>query len=97
MSRADLFVMSSRWEGLPTVLIEALACGATIVFDRLPRVRVKYWTMAVLALCLHRKMPMRSRAQSLSFSARLCDPHRERAEDFSDTASVSRYLELLER
>lgn len=31
MARASLFVLTSLWEGLPTVIIEALACGATIV------------------------------------------------------------------
>ena len=31
MARADLFVMSSAWEALPTVLIEALAVGAPVV------------------------------------------------------------------
>jgi glycosyltransferase involved in cell wall biosynthesis len=31
MARADVFVLTSLWEGLPTVIIEALACGATIV------------------------------------------------------------------
>lgn len=31
MARAKVFVLTSLWEGLPTVVIEALACGATIV------------------------------------------------------------------
>lgn len=31
MARAPVFALSSRWEGLPTVLIEALAAGSTVV------------------------------------------------------------------
>jgi glycosyltransferase involved in cell wall biosynthesis len=36
MARCDVLAMSSRWEGLPTVLIEGLACGASIVSTACP-------------------------------------------------------------
>lgn len=36
MKRSKIFVLSSAWEGLPTVLIEALACGASVVSTDCP-------------------------------------------------------------
>lgn len=98
MAAADMFVLSSRWEGLPTVLIEALATGANIVstdcpsgpdevlehgrYGRLVPVGDQVALAAAMIDALDN--PMRK------------EQSRQRAMDYSLERAVARYEELFE-
>lgn len=97
MSRAAAFVLSSRWEGLPTVLIEALACGCPVVATDCPSgpreilnggeygALVPVGDAAALCDALARALETRAPAASLT----------ERAARYSVERATGQYLELL--
>ena len=97
MSRASVFVLSSRYEGFPNVLVQAMACGTTVVSTDCrsgPREILGDGRWG-------RLVPVggwRSMADAISDALDAPTPSDclfHRASRFSVTASVDRYLEIL--
>jgi glycosyltransferase involved in cell wall biosynthesis len=96
MTNASLLALSSIFEGLPTVLIEALACGCPVVSTDCPsgpREILDDGTWGHLVPVNDKDALAAAIRQSLSESH---DPDRlqERAWDFSVEKSIDRYLDL---
>jgi glycosyltransferase involved in cell wall biosynthesis len=99
MKRAAVLVLSSAWEGLPGVLIEALACGCPIVSTDCPSGPSEILAGGEFG----RLVPVGDdMAMAAAISATLDEaPDRERlrarAEEFGADRAIDRYLEVLLR
>jgi glycosyltransferase involved in cell wall biosynthesis len=98
MRRADLFVLSSAWEGLPGVLIQAMACGTPVVSTDCPSgpreilldgklgALVPVGDSKALAVAMLDTLDAPASPEAL----------RRRAADFSLAEIASEYLQLLD-
>ncbi len=97
LKRSDVFVSSSGWEGLPTVVIEALALGKPVVATDCPGGSAeileagKYGHLVKVADPVALAQAMQESLKTPWDAAAL----QKRAEVFSLEASAKRYLELL--
>lgn len=96
MAKAKVFVLSSAWEGLPGVLIEALACGIPIVATDCPSGPAEILENGRYG----RLIPIgEEQAMAEAISEMLDHPHstsmlRQRAMDFSAENIISQYLNI---
>jgi glycosyltransferase involved in cell wall biosynthesis len=99
MAQADLYVMSSIYEGLPTVLIEALASGCPVVSTNCPHGPDEILAGGEFG----RLVPVGDHAAlAKAICATLDEPrqterNRERGRSFTDVRSAAGYLAILDR
>jgi glycosyltransferase involved in cell wall biosynthesis len=94
MKRADVFVLSSKWEGFGNVLVEAMACGCPVVSTDCPSGPAEILEDGKWG----RLVPIESpEALSRAITRTLDKPinGRERASDFSVDRAVEAYLKVL--
>jgi glycosyltransferase involved in cell wall biosynthesis len=97
MAKADVLALSSRVEGMPTVIIEALACGTPIVATDCP-----HGPAELLGEGVYGRLVTVGNAEALAeaLAATLSEPRdperqRRRAAEFAVDRAVERYVQLI--
>ncbi len=102
MARADVFALSSLYEGLPTVLVEAMACGVPVISMRCPSGPEEIITDGVNGLLVP---PADPHALAEAIVKMLTNPEmarkmalagKQRAEDFRADKIIRQYERLFE-
>ena len=98
MKRSSVFVQTSSFEGLPTVLIEALACCCNIVCAESRGGAGEVLTDKVYGRIVPPDAQLLADAIIDSFGDKNnCDEKLKRAKDFGVEKAVEKYLELIGR
>jgi len=101
MKRATVFVLSSQWEGLPTVLVEAMACGCPVVSTDCPsgpREILKDGEYGILVPPKDPEGLARGILQVLEnpgFREELSEKGKKRSLDFTVDRAVEEYIKLI--
>jgi glycosyltransferase involved in cell wall biosynthesis len=98
LSKANLLVLPSIWEGLPAVLIEALACGIPVVSTDCPGGSSEILENGIYGTLVPPRDPAALAESILAQLDKTADPERliERARYFSSDRVLQEYMDVFE-